>query len=92
MAERIMSTLKRELTIRYLWRNRLDLELALVTYMAGTTPGAGTADWRRSTTGSRDARHPCKCSSSTIRPPPGQAVAPLHIAKGQHPDQDADLC
>ena len=28
-----MSTLKRELTKRYIWRTRLDLELALVTYI-----------------------------------------------------------
>lgn len=33
MAESIMSTLKRELTKRYTWRTRLDLELALVTYV-----------------------------------------------------------
>lgn len=33
MAESIMSTLKRELTKRYTWRTRLDLELALVTYI-----------------------------------------------------------
>jgi transposase InsO family protein len=33
MAESIMSTLKRELTKRYSWRTRLDLELALVTYI-----------------------------------------------------------
>jgi len=31
MAESIMSTLKRELTKRYTWKTRLDLELALVT-------------------------------------------------------------
>jgi putative transposase len=33
MAESIMSTLKRELTKRHTWRTRLDLELALVTYI-----------------------------------------------------------
>lgn len=33
MAESIMSTLKRELTKRFTWRTRLDLELALVTYI-----------------------------------------------------------
>lgn len=33
MAESIMSTLKRELTKRYTWRTRLDLELALVSYI-----------------------------------------------------------
>lgn len=33
MAESIMSTLKRELTKRNSWRTRLDLELALVTYI-----------------------------------------------------------
>ncbi len=33
MAESVMSTLKRELTKRYIWRTRLDLELALVTYI-----------------------------------------------------------
>lgn len=33
MAESIMSTLKRELTKRYTWRTRLDLELALVAYI-----------------------------------------------------------
>lgn len=33
MAETVMSTLKRELTKRYVWRTRLDLELALVTYI-----------------------------------------------------------
>ncbi len=33
MAESIMSTLKRELTKRDVWRTRLDLELALVTYI-----------------------------------------------------------
>jgi transposase InsO family protein len=33
MAESVMSTLKRELTKRYTWRTRLDLELALVTYI-----------------------------------------------------------
>ena len=33
MAESIMSTLKRELTKRYTWRTRPDLELALVTYI-----------------------------------------------------------
>jgi len=33
MAESIMSTLKRELTKRYMWRTRLDLELALVIYI-----------------------------------------------------------
>jgi len=33
MAESIMSTLKRELTKRYIWRTRLDLELALVSYI-----------------------------------------------------------
>jgi transposase InsO family protein len=33
MAESIMSTLKRELTKRYIWKTRLDLELALVTYI-----------------------------------------------------------
>lgn len=33
MAESIMSTLKRELTKRCTWRTRLDLELALVTYI-----------------------------------------------------------
>ena len=33
MAESIMSTLKRELTKRYTWRTRLDLELALVGYI-----------------------------------------------------------
>jgi len=32
-AESIMSTLKRELTKRYTWKTRLDLELALVTYI-----------------------------------------------------------
>jgi transposase InsO family protein len=36
MAESIMSTLKREVTKRYLWRTRLDLdlELALVAYIS----------------------------------------------------------
>lgn len=33
MAESIMSTLKRELIKRYIWRTRLDLELALVCYI-----------------------------------------------------------
>ena len=33
MAESIMSTLKRELTKRYIWRTRLDLELALLSYI-----------------------------------------------------------
>ena len=33
MAESIMSTLKRELTKRYTWRTRLDLELAVLTYV-----------------------------------------------------------
>jgi len=33
MAESIMSTVKRELIKRYTWRARLDLELALVTYI-----------------------------------------------------------
>jgi putative transposase len=33
MAESIMSTLKRELTKRYTWRTRLDLELAVLTYI-----------------------------------------------------------
>jgi len=33
MAESVMSTLKRELTKRHTWRTRLDLELALVTYI-----------------------------------------------------------
>jgi putative transposase len=33
MAESVMSTLKRELIKRYIWRTRLDLELALVTYI-----------------------------------------------------------
>jgi len=33
MAESIMATLKRELTKRYCWRTRLDLELALVSYI-----------------------------------------------------------
>ena len=33
MAESIMSTLKRELTKRHIWRTRLDLELALVSYI-----------------------------------------------------------
>lgn len=28
-----MGTLKRELTKRFIWRTRLDLELALVTYI-----------------------------------------------------------
>jgi len=33
MAESIMSTLKRELTKRYIWKTRLDLELAVLTYV-----------------------------------------------------------
>lgn len=33
MAESIMSTLKRELIKRYVWKTRLDLEIALVTYI-----------------------------------------------------------
>ena len=33
MAESIMSTLKRELTKRYTWKTRLDLELSLVSYI-----------------------------------------------------------
>ncbi|HZJ03406.1 MAG TPA: integrase core domain-containing protein, partial [Thermoleophilia bacterium] len=33
MAESVMSTLKRELTKRHTWRTRLDLELALVSYI-----------------------------------------------------------
>lgn len=33
MAESIMSTLKRELTKRFTWRTRLDLELAVLTYV-----------------------------------------------------------
>jgi putative transposase len=33
MAESIMSTLKRELTKRYTWKTRLDLEIALVGYI-----------------------------------------------------------
>lgn len=33
MAESIMSTLKRELTKRYTWKTRLDLELAVLTYV-----------------------------------------------------------
>jgi len=33
MAESIMSTLKRELTKRYTWKTRLDLELSLVAYI-----------------------------------------------------------
>lgn len=33
MAESIMSTLKRELTKRYSWKTRLDLEIALVSYI-----------------------------------------------------------
>jgi putative transposase len=33
MAGSIMSTIKRELTKRYVWRTRFDLELALVTYI-----------------------------------------------------------
>ena len=33
MAESVISTLKRELVSRYRWPTRLDLELALVTYI-----------------------------------------------------------
>ena len=33
MAESIMATLKRELTKRYIWKTRLDLELAVLTYV-----------------------------------------------------------
>ena len=33
MAESVMATLKRELLKRYVWKTRLDLELALVTYI-----------------------------------------------------------
>lgn len=33
MAESVISTIKRELIKRYVWRTRLDLELALVTYI-----------------------------------------------------------
>jgi hypothetical protein len=33
MAERIMATLKRELTKRHSWKSRMDLELALVSYI-----------------------------------------------------------
>jgi putative transposase len=33
MAESVMSTLKRELTKRHIWRTRLDLELAIVSYI-----------------------------------------------------------
>ncbi len=33
MAESVMATLKRELIKRYTWRTRLDLELAIVTYI-----------------------------------------------------------
>jgi putative transposase len=33
MAESIMATLKRELTKRYTWKTRLDLELAVLTYV-----------------------------------------------------------
>jgi len=33
MAESVIATIKRELTKRYSWRTRLDLELALVTYI-----------------------------------------------------------
>jgi putative transposase len=33
MAESVMATLKRELIKRYSWKTRLDLELALVTYI-----------------------------------------------------------
>jgi putative transposase len=33
MAESVMSTLKRELIKRYIWRTRLDLELAVMTYI-----------------------------------------------------------
>lgn len=33
MAESAISTIKRELVGRYTWKSRLDLELALVTYI-----------------------------------------------------------
>ncbi|RJQ55127.1 MAG: hypothetical protein C4521_02815, partial [Actinobacteria bacterium] len=33
MAESVISTLKRELTKRYTWKSRLDLEIALVAYI-----------------------------------------------------------
>ena len=33
MAESVIATIKRELVSRYTWRTRLDLELALVTYI-----------------------------------------------------------
>ncbi len=39
MAESVINTLKRELTKRYTWRTRLDLELALVSYIGWYNAG-----------------------------------------------------
>ena len=70
MAESVMSTLKRELIKRYTCRTRLDLELALVTYIGW----CNARRRRRSlkwTSGRRTKRQaPFRGSSSTIGKPP----------------------
>jgi len=58
MAESIMSTLKRELIKRYTWRTRLDLELALVTYIGWYNARRWHLSLKRTTGGQTRRRSP----------------------------------
>ena len=67
MAESVIATIKSELTKKHLWRTRLDLELALLTYigwynqrrlhrsLGGNTPNETAASYRPDTAGKTES-------------------------------------
>ena len=69
MAESVIATIKTELTKKHLWRTRLDLELALLTYigwynqrrlhrsLGGNTPNETAASYRPDTAGKTESDH-----------------------------------
>ena len=65
-----MSTLKRELTKRYTWRTRLDLELAVLTYVGWYNTKRKHRSLRVVEDAGSGCCRPYKCSSATIRKPP----------------------
>lgn len=67
MAESIMSTLKRELTKRYTWKTRLDLEIALVSYVGWYNARRKHRSLTVTENGRLRRSRRCKCSTDTIR-------------------------
>ena len=75
-----MATLKRELTKRYTWKTRLDLELALVTYIGWYNARRRHLSLKTTGTGGSGDKRLCRSSRATLSKSPGKPRRPRNRA------------